>query len=162
MWLKIQKSIWIRSNKRGIYKSDNEGIDWYNISNNITYKDKDGKKKKYDGVDNYLDLEFDYSEENALIYASSYGLFYTDDGGREWEHIKLLTKPKAVTIRSVALNPNNNKEIYYMTSTTLYKSVDGGREWTTEKLPTSKIPIDILVDVENSNNLFMVAREIKN
>ena len=153
--------VYVATSKRGIYKSNNEGIDWISVSNNITYKDKDGDKKKYDGVDNYLDLEFDYSEEDALIYATSYGLFYTDDGGQEWEHIKLLTKPKAVTIRSVALNPNNNKEIYYMTSTTLYKSVDGGREWTTEKLPTSKIPIDILVDVENGNSLFMVAREIK-
>jgi photosystem II stability/assembly factor-like uncharacterized protein len=154
--------VYIATSKKGIYKSNNEGINWTDISNNITYKDKDGKEIKFDGADNYLDLEFDYSEEDALIYANSYGLFYTDDGGQEWEHIKLLTKPKAVTIRSVALNPNNNKEIYYMTPSTLYKSIDGGREWTTEELPTSKIPVDLLVDVENSSNLFMIAREIKN
>jgi len=153
--------VYVATSKKGIYKSNNEGIDWNNISNNITYKSKDGEEKKYDGIYNYLDMEFDFSEEDALIYANSYGLFYSNDGGQNWDHIKLLTKPSAVTIYSVTMNPNNNKEIYYMTSTTLYKSVDGGREWTTEKLPTSKTPVDLLVDVENGDNLFMVAREIK-
>ena len=153
--------VYVVTSKRGIYKSNNEGINWKNISNNITYKDKDGKDKKYEGINNYLDLEFDRSETDALIYATSYGLFYTGDGGNEWEHIKLLTKPKTVTIRAVALNPNNNKEIYYVTSSTLYKAVDGGREWTTEVLPTTSRPVDLSVDIENGNTLFLIAKEVE-
>ncbi len=154
--------VYVATSKNGIYKSDNEGIDWRNISQNITYKDSKGKTQVYAGVYNYLDLEFDYSLDDALIYANPYGLFYSANGGETWDYIKLLTKPKAVTIRSVAINPNNNKEIYYMTASTLYKSIDGGREWTTEKSPTLETAIDLLVDSENSNTLFMVARKIKN
>jgi len=146
--------VYVATNKKGIYKSNNEGIDWYNISDKITYRDKDGKEKKYEEVNNYLDLEFDFSQEDALIYANPYGLFYTEDGGENWDSIKLLTKPKAVTIRCVALNPNNNKEIYYSTSSTVYKSIDSGREWSTEKLPSSRTPIDLMVDVENSKKYF--------
>lgn len=153
--------IYVATSKKGIYKSNNEGIDWVDISSNITYKNSKGEEKVYEGAYNYLDLEFDALENDALIYANPYGLFYTKDGGNTWEYLKLLTKPQAVTIRAVAMNPNDNKEIYYMTSSTLYKSFDGGREWATESLPTSKIPSGLVVDIENGNNLFMVARKIK-
>ncbi len=153
--------VYVATSKKGIYKSNNEGIDWFNVSGNITYKDSDGKVKIYESAYSYLDLEFDSSQEDALIYANPYGLFHSNDGGQNWDLIKLLTKPKAVTIRAVALNPKDNKEIYYMTSTTLYKTVDGGREWTTEKSPTTQRPVDLLVDVENADNLFMIAREVK-
>jgi photosystem II stability/assembly factor-like uncharacterized protein len=153
--------VYVATSKKGLHKSNNEGINWINISDNITYRNERGDKVLYDGAYNYLDLEFDYSERSALIYANSYGLFYTDNGGQEWKHIKLLSQPQTVTIWAVAMNPNNNKEIYYATSATLYKSIDGGREWTTENLPSSKRPIDLLVDIQDGNNLFMIVREVK-
>jgi photosystem II stability/assembly factor-like uncharacterized protein len=154
--------VYVATSKRGIHKSNNEGIDWINISDNITYKNSRGKEEVYEGAYNYLDLEFSPLADDALLYANPYGLFSTTDSGQNWEHIKLLTKPGSVTIRSLASNPNNGKEIYYMTSTTLYKSIDGGREWTTKKPPSSKTPVDFVVDSENANNLFIIAREVKN
>lgn len=153
--------VYVATSQKGIYKSNNEGLDWFSVSNNILYKNEDGKKVKYDGVDDYFDMEFDLTQDDALVYSNAYGLFYTNNGGEEWSYIKLLTKPKTVTIRAVAFNPNNGNNLYYATPTTLYKSVDKGREWTTEKLPTTKIPVDISVDVENGDSLFMIAREIK-
>lgn len=149
--------VYVATNSNGIFKSNDEGINWHSISNNI--KDKDGKK--YKNVDSYRDIEFDYTENDAIIYANKYGLFYSNNGGNAWDYIKLLTPPSSVNIYAVAINPNNNQEIYYATATAFYKTSDGGKEWTTESLPTSKVPIDILVDSDNNNNIFMTVRKIK-
>jgi len=48
MWLTIDK---------GIFKSNDEGMSWYNISDNI----KDENDNKYDGVNQYRDMEFDFT-----------------------------------------------------------------------------------------------------
>jgi len=147
--------VYVATIDKGIFKSNDEGMSWYNISDNI----KDENDNKYDGVNQYRDMEFDFTQADALIYANSYGLFTTNNGGNSWEYIKLLTPPGSVNIYCVALNPNNNEEIYYSTATALYSSLDGGREWATKNLPTSKIPADIIVDIENGSNLFMTLRK---
>jgi len=147
--------VYVATIDKGIFKSDNEGISWYNISDNI----KDENDNKYEGVNQYRDMEFDFSQADALIYANAYGLFTTNNGGNSWEYIKLLTPSSSVNIYCVALNPNDNKEIYYSTATALYFSLDGGREWATKNLPSSKTPVDIIVDIENGNNLFMALRK---
>ncbi|MDD3284662.1 MAG: YCF48-related protein [Patescibacteria group bacterium] len=150
---KNSSKIYVATNTAGIFKSSDEGATWLNISDVIKDKNKD--------INSYRDLEIDLTKDDALLYANKYGLFYSADGGVSWKEYKLLTKPNAINIYSIAMNPNNAKEIYYTTAKALYKSSDGGDEWTNESLKTSKTPVDMMISPLDSNIIFIGVREIK-
>ncbi len=95
------------------------------------------------------------SEGSTFIHASDYGLLKTTDGGDSWQPIELVTNPKEVPIRAVAVDPENSNGIYYATDNTFYTSLDGGQNWVTEPLPTSRSANSLTVDSENPNVLYM-------
>lgn len=154
---KDTRKLYVCTSSGGIFKSDNEGIDWVNIVDNIDV----GEKNKKSSIFDYQDFELDSSKEDAFLYASKYGIFYSQNGGANWNFIKLLTKPESVKIYSIAMNPKNPNEIYYATSKNFYKSFDGGRKWISKNIPSTKTPIDMLVDLGNPNNIFMAFRQIQ-
>lgn len=94
-------------------------------------------------------------EERAYLHASRYGLLKTTDAGDSWQTVNILTPPESVTITSLAVNPQNGREIYYGTVNTLYRSMDGGVTWVTKKLPTTRGATALAVDPKNGNTIYL-------
>lgn len=143
--------LYVATARHGIYRSRNAGGSWEELAEN--FKDyKDARK--------YQDLQFDLTKNDSLVYASIYGLLRTDDGGKTWEPIELLTPPGSATIYALGVNPRNGNDIFYSTATTFYRTLDGGNRWITEKLPTSRAGSAILIDPENPNVMYLGVRRL--
>lgn len=150
------KKVYVVTRDKGIFRSINEGYEWINISSNITQSDKKDPSKLVPvaGTNMYRDIIFDPTKDDGLLYANNAGLFWSDNGGNNWNQIKLISKQKGENIYAIGINPKNNKEIYYSTPNIFYKTFDGGKGWTTNKIKTTKTMIDMIIDVENPNNIF--------
>jgi len=131
---------------QGIFKTTDAAANWTNLSDSL---------KNFAGALEYKNLMFDFSQPNALLLVSKYGLIRTKDGGASWEAVKLITPPSSVDIFSAALNPKNSAEIYYATATTFYKTTDGGGNWITTRLPSTAVATYLAVDPVDSNVLYM-------
>jgi photosystem II stability/assembly factor-like uncharacterized protein len=77
-------------------------------------------------LDNYS-LSIDPEDSKALYYGSvENGLFYTYDGAETWQLAKSLGK---ITIRAVAVDPDNKCLLYASSGNKLWKSNDCSRSW---------------------------------
>ncbi|HWQ99430.1 MAG TPA: hypothetical protein VN397_01120, partial [Candidatus Methylomirabilis sp.] len=63
--------------------------------------------------------------------------------------------PNTVEIRSLAVNPKDNKEIQYVTQNTFMFSSDGGVTWNSKKLPSARIANLLLVDPQDGKILYL-------
>lgn len=152
---KNNQIIYLTTSKSGIYRSDDQGKTWQNLKDNYyTPQDKEARKK-YKGVEIFRELVFDLTQSDALVYASNYGLLKSVDSGNNWQEIKLLTPPNSVIIKSLAINPKNNNQIYYGTDTALYRTFDRGKTWLTSSLPSSHSANYLLVDPMTPNVVYM-------
>ena len=110
-------------------------------------------------------LTLNPGQRDSLFWISKYGILRSNDAGETWSDMKLLTPPGSVNIYAFAINPKNQKEIYYTGTilgpknehlrSTFYRTVDGGENWVTKKLPTNSIPIQFVMNTENSSQLFL-------
>ena len=111
--------------------------------------------RQYSGAFEYKDLIFDLTLPDALLLIAKYGLLKTEDGGRTWQGISLITPPASTDIFAVAISPVNNQEIYYATASTFYKTVDGGKNWITKRLPSNARASYLAVDPLDPNVLYL-------
>lgn len=138
--------IYIATAGQGIFKSTNSGGDWLGVNDGL---------KQYSGAFEYKNLIFDLTTPDSLILVSKYGLLKTADSGLNWEPINLITPPASTDIFSIAINPQDNREIYYATASTFYKTVDGGQNWITKRLPTGAVATYMQVDPNDPNIIYM-------
>ncbi len=138
--------IYVPTDRKGIFKTTNGGNDWKEINDGL---------RQYSGSFEYKNLIFDQSTRNNLLLVAKYGLLWTEDGGETWEPIPLITPPATTDIYSVAINPQNNLEIYYTTKSTFYKTTDGGKNWITKRLPSAAVPAHMEVDPKNPNIIYL-------
>lgn len=138
--------------KKGIYKSSDSGNTWVNLKEN--YDD-------FKNADTFRYIALDLTKNDGLIYANEYGVLRSFDGGRTWNALPLLTAPNSVGIYSVAVSPTNDREVYYTTETNIYKSVDGGNTWSTSLLPTGRIANALVINPNNSNNIYIGALRLQ-
>lgn len=95
--------------------------------------------------------------DNELFLASDSNIARSPDGGITWQKLALLPDERDAIIRTIAVNPQNNKEIYYATGLTFFKSTDGGVTWSSKKLPTSRWAADIQIDYKNPSVIYLGA-----
>lgn len=145
-------TIFVATATKGIQKSVDGGLNWINLSEGL---------KDFKGAGGYRKLILNPVKPDSLLYASTFGLLKTEDGGLTWQEIPLLTGPRGASIFSLAVNPKNDDEIYYATNRTLYKTKDGGSNWITKKLGTTRIPTDLWVDTANPNIIYMLVAASK-
>lgn len=137
---------------RGIWRSDNSGAEWKDISEGM---------KPYSGSGTFRDMVIWNEDTDGLLLASQYGLLLSPDGGATWQPIPLLTPPGGASIFATASNPQNPNEIYYATASTFYKTVNGGKNWVTKKLPTKRQVTVLTVDPVNPAVLYMGVLQVK-
>ncbi|MEI8361156.1 MAG: YCF48-related protein [bacterium] len=140
------QNMYAASEKYGLSVTTDGGANWTTLEKPL---------KAFDEGASVKDLVFSGMDVNRLFIATKYGLLKTDNGGKNWTKIDLITPKVKATINALAVNPQNDLEIYYVTNTTFYRSVDGGKAWTTKELPTSRIGSTLWVDPEVANWIFM-------
>ncbi len=146
--------IFIGTSRRGIVASFDGGYEWKNLS-------KFYNTKEYPGSMEFKDLIYDETRNGSLLYASRFGLLWTNDSGRTWSPVNLVTPEGSVSIGNLAMNSNNPDEIYYTTGNLLNRTFDGGKNWSVKKLPSSRNPTALLVDFFNPDNIYLGVRQIK-
>ncbi|MDO8509656.1 MAG: hypothetical protein Q7S24_00760 [bacterium] len=150
------KRLYVAAYSQGLYRSDDYGETWTDLN---------------EGLQNFNDsmrfnrLVVNPGQKDSLFWISKYGILRSDDGGKKWDELKLITPPGSVNIYAFAINPENQKELYYTGTilgdknvhvrSTFYKSTDGGKNWVTKKLPTGTIPTAMLLNLQSTSQLLM-------
>ncbi|MFH1838414.1 MAG: YCF48-related protein [Candidatus Kuenenbacteria bacterium] len=137
--------LYIITTSAGIFRSIDQGRSWQEITLGLD---------KYSGGKNIFDVVFDLNKEEKIIIATTYGLIKTDNGGKSWEDLKLLSLPGTMKIYSVTINPRNSKEIYYGTKGAIYKTNDNGFTWLVKKMPTSNAIKILLIDPKTTATIY--------
>ncbi len=135
----------------GLYKTADAGVSWVKQEEAL---------KEFKDASTIFALVQDAAGETLLL-ATKYGLLRSTDAGETWDAIALLTSPGQVTIRALAIDPENADTIYYATSSTFYKSVDGGANWDTAKLPSTRSATVLLVDPEETSTMYLGVQKLE-
>lgn len=147
--------IYVGTTDEGFYRSSDQGLTWQDLTK---------EEGKFSGIRNFIIGVFDSTKPDALIIATRYGLLKTDDGGKTWQEIKLLTLPEKANIVSLTINPSNANEIYYGTDGkygALFKTDDGGKTWKTIPLPSPRAPFYLAIDHYNPDIIYLGVYKIK-
>lgn len=140
------RSVWAGTRGDGIWKTLDGGQTWLPIKQQLA---------DFEGARRPTQIVID-AQAASLVYAvSKYGILTTKDGGETWTPMQLTSLPNTVEIRSLAVNPKNNKEVQYVTQNTFIFSSDAGVTWNSKKLPSARIANVLLVDPQQGNMLYL-------
>lgn len=92
---------------------------------------------------------------NSIMALSEKDIIVSNNNGKTWEALKLITPPGKVILYSMDVNKNNPNEIIYGTSAALVSSIDGGKTWSSAKLPSIRVPAHLSIDQKNPNIIYM-------
>lgn len=143
------RNVYVATQNYGLFVSKDKGQTW---------------TKRYDELNKVISsseltsMTIDY-KNNVIVVATNNALAKSKDLGATWESIPLLTPNNTVTIRVVAVNPDNHNIIYYTTGSAFFKSVDGGKKWSSSQLPTASIPTSLFVYPSDNNKLYMTFKK---
>ncbi len=148
--------IYVAAQRNGLWRSDDAGSSFVDLSEGLN---------AYSDSLTFYRLLLNPKIPHSLYWISKYGILQSNDAGKTWTDMKLLTPPGSVNIYAFGVNPKNLDEIYYTGTilgqknehvrSTFYKTVDGGKNWVTKKLPTNSIPAFFLINRVNPSQLFL-------
>ena len=99
---------------------------------------------------------------SGVVYAGSKkGFFISKDYGKYWYEINIIESAKEFPIRSIAINPENSKEIVFVAGRAFYKSVNEGETWKVTGLDVDRDASFVSYDPFDSNFLFVGLRSFK-
>lgn len=136
--------------KKSLLKTENNGINWNNIGNDfdkLTGSSGNADVKKI--------LSIDGKNGNSIMVLTNKNILKTNNGGVNWDILKLVTPSGKVELYSFAINPKNEKEIYYATATSFVKSIDGGINWKSVASPSARLPYHMLVNPGDPNIIYL-------
>ncbi len=146
------RNIFTATKGNGIFRSLDNGDTWENLKKNL---------KEFKGNTNFKNLVVLKGDPGLIFLATNYGVLKSSDNGDSWSKIELISPAKGAKINTIAVNPQNAKEIYYVTNTTFFRSLDGGENWTTKKLPTSGDGRKLLIDPKDPSIIYMGVRKVE-
>lgn len=135
----------------GLSLSVNGGLTWQSLKQSL--------EQFNDGI--VKDLTFSGESTAKLYIATKYGLLKSDNNGRNWAKIDLITPKEKAVINALAIDPTDDNNIYYTTNTTFYNSKDGGKNWTSKKLPNSRVGWVLSINPANTKQLFLGMIDLK-
>ena len=138
--------IYIVTQGNGLWQSKDNGKNWYSFDKNLSSFSESHQINK---------IFLDKKNSNTIIILTNTGLLQSNNAGVSWEQYKLLNSKHRVKIYSFVANPNDLSNIYYVTAAALYKSIDSGKNWITKEFPSKRQPVELLIDPNNSNILYL-------
>ncbi len=143
---KDSRILYVGTRGNGIWKTMDGGQTWIQIWDALS---------KYQNAGNVVTMEVDPTADNLIYLVSAYGILSSTDGGSTWTPLGLTSKPNTVSIKDLAVNPRNGKELSYITPNAFMTSSDGGSTWTATKLPTTRISSVLLVDPNDGKTFYL-------
>ncbi len=133
---------------RELWRSLDAGKTWQSI---LT-----PQREKFPGIDQFKELKFG-NQVNQLVYLSKYGILKSNNNGKTWQTIPLITQANTVNIDTFSFNPKNLSEVYYVVGNILYYSVDDGHNWQTKIIPVPEgaKANQILINNQDTNILYL-------
>jgi photosystem II stability/assembly factor-like uncharacterized protein len=140
------RKVFVTTVGEGIFRTADAGDNWVSLKAEMT---------EFKNSFNIVSLVATPGNSTLLFAATAYGLLKSADAGDTWTRINLITPEQQASINSLAVNPQNPKEIYYVTNTTFYSSADGGTSWRTKKLPSTRAGWRLIVKPDEPSVIFM-------
>lgn len=173
----VAKLVLSPRDSRQVYVADKKANVYTFLSNTNTNPENSENIEANFAIDNWTDLNVVLKDlkigdvfRDLVVVPADGSIFLTTDSaivkspdhGVSWQKLNLLPGEKDGIIRTMAVNPQNAKQIYYATNLTFFRSIDGGASWSNKKLPTSRGASTIVVDYNNPNNIYLGVKEISN
>ncbi len=137
--------VYVSTFKKGIYKTSDKGENWQSFKENL---------KKFRHSQKVEELVIDPQRPNIIYAGSAYGLLTSNDGGENWQEVKIIMPPKSLPVLSLAIDPQNTDHLYYGAGPVLYRSLDQGKNWTVHELASQRSVKAIIVDPKDSNLVY--------
>jgi YVTN family beta-propeller protein len=135
------QTVYIASEKRGVLKSTNGGLDWYDANTGLA-----GRKRKILPDGDWV--EIDTGGAGLCVYClvmargnprvlfagtQNKGVFKTSDGGLKWTQVNSglpqLSPGVSPSVWCLALAPNDDNLVYAGTGGGLFRSPDAAQNW---------------------------------
>lgn len=146
------RMMWYVTSTEGIFESEDGGVSWTEIA-------LEGLKP-FKGGSGIYQLERD-KRNNTFYLATSYGLLLSQDGGRTWTPMKTLTPSASLPIVAVAVNSQNQEELFFVAGNTVFKSVNEGESWQVRKMYAAEAIRIIRYHPVNPNIIYLGLRAVK-
>ena len=118
-----------------------------------SFSDLESSLEKFGKVHEVHDLVLHPQEQDQVYFISALGLLRSNDGGKEWQDVPLLSYPSYNSVVSLALDPDDPDIIYLSFDSNLYISVDGGQNWSVKQFTSGKIQ-NVAVDPSDTAMLY--------
>lgn len=133
-----------------IYRTDNQGANWYEIGVNMVNIN--------DGV---VDIELSHYDVDVVYASYSDRIFKTTDSGQNWENINL---PGTQPITRITTDPTNDDHIWvtrggYTDGVKVTQSLDGGATWTDYSEGLPNVPHNVIIFEPNSPGRLYVGND---
>jgi photosystem II stability/assembly factor-like uncharacterized protein len=93
---------------------------------------------------------------NEIYIGSTGELLRTEDAGKTWENIRILTPNLSLSVTNIRVSESDANVLYYNVGTVLYASSNKGETWNTSDLSTIvKNITDLLIDREKSDIIYI-------
>lgn len=147
--------IYVTSPGEGLMKSTNKGISWTPLSENLKIFNIAANTK----IDS---IAIDPQNPNTLYLGYLDGMLRTYNGGISWEKVNILTPPAVIAINSIAINPNNSKNIYYTINSQLYLTgSNNASNWIVRDLPTTRVLQALTIDQKDPNFIYAGSQYVR-
>jgi photosystem II stability/assembly factor-like uncharacterized protein len=138
--------VYVSTFKKGIYITTDKGLTWQSLERAL---------KPFREAERVEKIVIDSQRPNIIYAGSEFGLLRSDDGGTNWQAVKVIIPPQSIPILSLAVNPQNTNHLYYGAGSVLYRSLDQGENWTVHSFKSSKIIKAIVVDPINPDVVYV-------
>lgn len=138
--------LWAKSSVREIcFDSVNTSLVYFGTTNSGALISKDAGSNFEEIVPSgYIyNLEPHPYRQNSIYLSDKNGLQLSNDAGANWIVLHTLIKPEDLGSRGLAINPNNDQEIFFASGKAFYKSTNGGETWSPVQFNISR-GIDVI------------------
>jgi photosystem II stability/assembly factor-like uncharacterized protein len=140
-----------------VSNSRTNSADSSNVDQNFSidnWTDLNSVLTAYDVGSNFRDIIISPQNDNIFL-ATDKMILRSLDNGLSWEKIKLTQSGDQGSIKAIAVNPQNFKDLYYVSDHAFFKSNDAGVSWKVQSLPAGRRGQTLLIDAKNPNNIYL-------
>lgn len=150
--------LWAKSSVREIvFDSVNTSLLYFGTTNSGALVSKDAGSSFQEIVSSgYIyNIERHPYKANYVYLSDKNGLQASSDAGTTWTPLHTLIKPQDLGSRGLAINPNNDQEIFFASGKAFYKSTNGGETWSPVQFNITRSIDVIKINPQQSNIVYV-------